>query len=203
MSKIHTYIALEQFSILVEGHGKVMDGDDAVERAYNAILSSIRGIALGGDARVILNCRGVNLITPGLLLAITTRLENEETPNRTFCYHRSLIVMDPDEDTRLLLKWMLKGTLCSLLLTNTDSQEQEKVIREDILNLPYSLRETLDVIREHGSLSSHQVIALSKSVKPTNIRERLRQLFKRGLVTREARGTVQGDRFFIYQPFSL
>lgn len=39
--------------------------------------------------------------------------------------------------------------------------------------------------------------------KPTNVRERLRQLYRRGLVKRRAFGTPEGKRFFIYEKFCV
>ncbi len=204
MSDIHIYVRLEQFSNVVEGHGRVVEGDNAVREAYSVILSNIKSISLGGDARTILCCRGVNIITPQLLHAIAVQIEYEKTPSPVLCFHRSLVISDPNKDTVWLLQRMLKGTPCSLFIVYTDPQEQGQVVREEILNLQSSLRITLDVIKENRTMSSHEMIVLlKKEHKPTLVRERLRQLFKRGLVSRQAHGNVGGDRFFVYEPFSL
>ena len=191
---------LKQFSRSVKGHGRVVQGDRATSRAYSSLVTGVKKIPLGGDERVVLDCRGVNIVAPSLLSFITSRIEYEETRERRLCYHRSLVIMDPNEDTKLLLTWMFKKTPCSLFIIYT---EEQRVVREDILHLPYSLREALDIIVQRSSLSSQELIELLKDENPTNVRERLRQLFKRGLVKRQAHGTVDGKRFFIYEPFTL
>ncbi len=202
MNDTHQYVRLKEFSEFVPGHGKVFDGDQRVAEVYRVILIQLQDITSGGDTRVILDCEGVDLITYGLLVAVIMQMEQEGTLQRNFCYHRSFAIMDPNPDTERLLTLLLQEVRCSLFVVYTDTHRH--VVREDVLNLSPILRATLDLIKEHGVLSSHQVIGLSrKGVKPTNVRERLRQLFRKGLVKRTARGTVDGDRFFVYEPFSL
>lgn len=166
------------------------------EKIYSDILTISELLPEGGA--LIFDFANVRIISPSLIFNILSRiLKDVKNKRKGFFRGRVLIAKDLNWDNRFLLEGFLMANNLSLLVVYTDGRKKE------VLNIPSFLKKALDVIEEKNPISCSELARLLGSEKESITRERLRKLYRRGLVRREAVGTVEGGRYFVYSPLRL
>ena len=172
---------------------------DVQVRIYSDLVALSRALKIGG--RLVLDFLGVQLISPVLLTGVFSQMERAATEHgRGFFRGRFLIAKDINPDIRETILSLLKQQQASLLVLY---EAEGGTTTTEILNLPPFLSETLKLVQEDGPLTSSQLAELLGKDKGSSARERLRQLYRKGLVTRTAHGTLEGARYFEYEAFSV
>jgi hypothetical protein len=174
-----------------------------IESQFTADVVNISS-ELPVEGMLIFDLRDVNLVSPVLIINIVKHIEKESKKRKKSLFRGKFCsIKDPNEDVKMIVLFSLKKMLASMISLYTDKKDQNVVCKFEILNLPNFLQETLDIIKEHGPISSSDLAKHIDPANPGNTRERLRQLFRRGLVKRQGIGTTQGERFFMYQALTL
>ena len=125
------------------------------------------------EGRLVIDVEGVRLVGP---LFVETFYNN--TKKDTPLEWRFIVLKNPCDEVREIVDLVLKGTPCSVLALFTTPQFQDLVL--GCSDSPY---ETRELIRTSGPITAREMASLF-GVNQQNMRERLRVLFQRGLVTR-------------------
>ena len=148
--------------------------------------------------KFILDFEEVKFISPSLMFQCIDKFAEESKKRKRALFGgRYLIAKDPNEDMRILLNIILRAYQSSLLVVHSDSRDDE------ILRLPRFLKETLDIIKENGPLTADALSTYHGPENRLSIRERLRQLYLRGLVEREPIIGSKERITFSYTAFSI
>lgn len=181
--------------------GEVISGDRCKKKLSSLVQNVSKGLDAGGI--LVIDFKDVKIISPLLILDIAKDIEDRTAKNNiNYFKGHFLAVKDPCPDVKKIIEYVLKELRASVYVVYS---KNNKCIDHDVLNLPNYLKSTLDIIRQEKSINSAKlsVILDSKEDKGTSARERLRQLYRRGLVRRKAEGTTEGKPHYIYEAFSL
>ncbi len=186
---------------VLQEHGPSINKRSIRSQVVSEVVKISGDLPEGG--RLIIDFKGVELISRILLFYIIKDLISEaKKSTKGLMRGRFVIVKDPNEDVLDLLTICLKLVRGSLLYILTDPEEPAKIIKQDVINLPRFLKKTLDIIEEHGPINCQELSNLLDPRERGSVRERLRQLHRRGLVIRQPAGSVvDGDKFFKYKKF--
>ena len=161
-----------------------------------------------GDRRVLIDCREMPMISPCMLLRILIRIYGDESG---FPLWRFLVLLDPTDDLKLLFTWILQDMGQSLHIAYSAVEGKRIVVSEEFINLVLALEETHRAIKEHQPVTGAELFKIMspgsqrrKPLRAGNMRERLRQLFRKGFITRQVCvSDSSGLPVFAYRAFTL
>lgn len=145
------------------------------------------------DRRVLLDCRGVELIGPSAGEILIKPAHNVAINARErFSLIRFFVLLDPSLDVRKLFSWIMQDVNQSLMLVySEENMGHRTIVRREMLNVPKALLDTLQKIGTEGSVTVETLARVfHRQLLPNppsehNLTIRLRDLYLRGLVSRQ------------------
>ena len=180
---------------VAEKFGEVIVGRAVSKQYVSAFLKFFKSMQRGG--RLVLDFQNVVILSPLVPKKILAKLQEREKSSSHSYRDRYILFKDPNEDIRCVLDYVAAGSNCSPLLYYSGRNSYE------ILSLPEFLRETIELIRKHGSLTSSELEGYLGRKKGRSAKERSRLLVVRRLVERDLKWTPYGNRFFSYKMVTL